>query len=390
MNRMKVLLVSRCQSAARTADAILAERNDLEVETRLLANGSVDPLQGVAYTPDLLVMYDHGAEGELEALQQLPADQRPELIVFGPGDDAKTIRMAMRAGARDYLTIPIDKGELYAAVDEIAKQQRNATQTSHGNLHVFINGKGGSGATFLATNIAHGLAVDDHKVTLVDLDLQFSGLCRYLDLTPKQDILEAIRAVDNMDETAAAAFTTRHDSGIRLLSASDSRLVMNQEISPESMLALIEKYREYNDYVIVDVPRHIDALNAAILETADKITVVMQQSFPHLHDTARLHGIRRNELNVDAHKINVVVNRYSKNLPILIKDIETALHTEALIKIPNQYRATSESVNSGVPLSVVDRKSSVSRGLKEIYATIDESTGTPGPLGRALPSLFRR
>ena len=390
MNRMKVLLVSRCQGAARTADAILAERNDLEVETRLLANGSVDPLQGVAHAPDLLIMYDHGAEGELESLQQLPADQRPELIVFGPGDDAKTIRMAMRAGARDYLTIPIDKGELYAAVDEIAKQQRNATQTSHGNLHVFINGKGGSGATFLATNIAHGLAVDDHKVTLVDLDLQFSGLCRYLDLTPKQDILEAIRAVDNMDETAAAAFTTRHDSGIRLLSASDSRLVMNQEISPESMLALIEKYREYNDYVIVDVPRHIDAMNAAILETADKITVVMQQSFPHLHDTARLLGILRNELNVDSGKINVVVNRYSKNLPILIKDIETALHTEALIKIPNQYRVTSESVNSGVPLSVVDRKSSVTRGLKEIYATIDESTGTPGPLGRALPALFRR
>ena len=131
-------------------------------------------------------------------------------------------------------------------------------------------------------------------------------------------------------------------------------------------------------------------MNAAILETADKITVVMQQSFPHLHDTARLLGILRNELNVDSGKINVVVNRYSKNLPILIKDIETALHTEALIKIPNQYRVTSESVNSGVPLSVVDRKSSVTRGLKEIYATIDESTGTPGPLGRALPALFRR
>ena len=265
MNRMKVLLVSRCQSAARTADAILAKRNDLEVETRLLANGSVDPLAGVAYTPDLLVMYDHGAEGELETLQQVPADARPPLLVFGPGDNAKAIRMAMRAGARDYLTIPLEQEEFFGAIDEIAALKKQATPSSNGNLHVFINGKGGSGATFLATNIAHGLAVDGHKVTLVDLDLQFSGLCRYLDLTPKQDILEAIRAVDNMDETAAAAFTTQHDSGLRLLSSSEDHLVMNQEISPDSMLALIEKYREYNDYVIVDVPRHIDTLNAAIL-----------------------------------------------------------------------------------------------------------------------------
>jgi pilus assembly protein CpaE len=390
MNKMKVLLVSRCQSAAHKADSILSERSDVEVETRFLKNGSVDPLNGVTYEPDLLVVYDHDAEGELETLQQMPADTRPPLVVFGPGDDAKAIRLAMRAGARDYLTIPIDKDELFGVVDEIAAQKKQASRSDRGNLHVFINGKGGSGATFLATNIAHGLAVDGHKVTLVDLDLQFSGLCRYLDLTPKQDILEAIRAVDNMDETAADAFTTRHDSGLRLLSSSDKRLVMNQEISPDSMLELLDKYRDYNDYVIVDLPRHIDAMNAAVLESADKITIVMQQSFPHLHDTARLLGILHNELNVDADRINVVVNRYSKSLPILIKDIETALHTDSLIRIPNQYRVTSESVNSGVPLSELDRKAAVTKGLREIYATIDESAVTPGPLGRALPSLFRR
>ena len=178
MNRMNILLVSRCQSAARKAEDLLAERNDLSIQTRLLANGSTDPLQGLEQTPDLLVIYDHGAEGELEMLQQMPTESRPELLVFGPGDNAKAIRLAMRAGARDYLTIPLDKAELFDAVDEVAKLRRTATQSGLGNLHVFTNGKGGSGATFLSTNIAHGLAVDGHKVTLVDLDLQFSGLCR--------------------------------------------------------------------------------------------------------------------------------------------------------------------------------------------------------------------
>ena len=390
MNRMKILIASRSQRAAVKASELLAERDGLEVDTRLLTNGSVDPLQDVSYTPDLLILYDHGSEGELETLRQMPAEARPELLVFGPGDNPTAIRMAMRAGARDYLTLPLDKGELFAAIDEIAKLRKDTKKSSTGHLHVFINGKGGSGATFLATNIAHGLAVDEHKVTLIDLDLQFSGLCRYLDLTPKQDILEAIRAIDDMDETAADAFTTQHESGLRLLSSDGSRLVMNQEIPPENMLALINKYREYNDYVIVDLPRHLDAMNAAVLEAADKVTVVMQQSFPHLHDTARLLNILRTELHIGPERINVIVNRYSKNLPILIKDIETALHTDSLLKIPNQWRVTSESVNSGVPVVEINRKAAVSRGLKEFHATINGTTDTPGALERALPSLFGR
>jgi len=387
---MKILIASRSQRAAVKASELLAERDGLEVDTRLLTNGSVDPLQDVSYTPDLLILYDHGSEGELETLRQMPAEARPELLVFGPGDNPTAIRMAMRAGARDYLTLPLDKGELFAAIDEIAKLRKDTKKSSTGHLHVFINGKGGSGATFLATNIAHGLAVDEHKVTLIDLDLQFSGLCRYLDLTPKQDILEAIRAIDDMDETAADAFTTQHESGLRLLSSDGSRLVMNQEIPPENMLALINKYREYNDYVIVDLPRHLDAMNAAVLEAADKVTVVMQQSFPHLHDTARLLNILRTELHIGPERINVIVNRYSKNLPILIKDIETALHTDSLLKIPNQWRVTSESVNSGVPVVEINRKAAVSRGLKEFHATINGTTDTPGALERALPSLFGR
>lgn len=390
MNRMKILIASRSQSAAVKASALLAERDGLEVDTRLLTNGSVDPLQGVSYTPDLLIIYDHGSESELDTLRQMPAEARPELLVFGPGDNPTAIRMAMRAGARDYLTLPLDRNELFAAIDEIAKLRQDNKKSGAGHLHVFINGKGGSGATFLATNIAHGLAVDKHKVTLIDLDLQFAGLCRYLDLTPKQDILEAIRAIDDMDETAADAFTTQHESGLRLLSSDGSRLVMNQEIPPENMLALIKKYREYNDYVIIDLPRHLDALNAAVLEAADKVTVVMQQSFPHLHDTARLLHILRTELHIGQERINVVVNRYSKNLPILIKDIESALHTDSLLKIPNQWRVTSESVNSGVPVVEINRKAAVSRGLKEFHATIDGTTDTPGALERALPSLFGR
>jgi pilus assembly protein CpaE len=391
MRKFKVLIASRSRNAAEMAHGMLSKHGQLASEVRIISNGSVDPLSGLVDLPDLLVVYDHNMMGELETLQKLGPESRPQLLVFGPGDDPKSIRLAMRAGARDYLTIPLDQNELFEAVDDIRKATVSAESADSGHMHVFLNGKGGSGATFLATNIAHGLACDGHRVILVDLDLQFAGLCRYLDLDPKQDIYDAIRSVDDLDQLAADAFTTAHESGLRLLSASGERLRMNQDIPPDSLIRLLDVYRKFNDFVVVDLPRQIDALNAAVIESADLITIVMQQSFPHLHDTARLVNVLRNELHVDSSRINVVVNRYSKNLPILLKDIESALQADNIVKIPNQYRLTSESVNSGIPISEVDRKASVTKGLKELYPeAVNTAERGEGRLERAFPSLFRR
>ena len=391
MRNLRILIAGRSREQVEAAQQLMDEQGQHSVEAHVMTNGSTDPMHDRAGEIDLLMLCDEHSQSELEFLQALPANTRPELLVFGAGDDPVSIRMAMRAGARDYLTTPLDSRELCSAVDAIAEDLDANEPGREASLQVFLNGKGGSGASFLASNIAHGIAIDGHSVTLVDLDLQFAGLGRYLDLTPTRDIYDAARALDGMDRLAAEAFTTKHESGLRLLSADGERLYMNRDIQPERLVALLETYRQFNDYVVVDMPRQIDALNVAVLEAADQITIVTQQSFPHLHDTARLMKILRNELHVDNSRIRVVINRYSKNLPILLKDIETALKTSNVVKIPNQFRLTSESVNSGVPLSEVDRKASLTRGLKDNFmpdATVAEAE--PGRLSRALPSFLRR
>ena len=69
-----------------------------------------------------------------------------------------------------------------------------------------VNGKGGSGASFLATNFAHSLVLNENaRVTLVDLDLQFGGLYRYLDVTPKVGLLQALEAAHELDAPGLAA-----------------------------------------------------------------------------------------------------------------------------------------------------------------------------------------
>lgn len=391
MPKVNVLVSGRSREEVQTAVDMLAGNSLCRVEGRVIANGHVDPLHGLSTLPDLLLLCDIQGYGELQSLADTPADERPAIVVFGPGDDPASIRLAMRAGARDYLTLPLNEQDVNELIDQIAEEQTKSNVRKSGSLHVFINGKGGSGATFLATNVAHGLASNNHKVTLVDLDFQFAGLCRYLDLTPERDLLEAIQAVDEMDEMSAEAFTTKHDSGLRLLSCNTDKLHLNNDIAPEQLISMLQVYQSFNDFVIVDLPRHVDLLSAAVLENADRISIVMQQSFPHLHDTARLLHIMRDELGINRSRLNVVVNRYSKDSAILLKDIENALHVDNLVKIPNHYRLTAESVNAGVPLSEVTRKASVVKGLKDFYQSIGGSNeGDSSSSPRSLHSLFRR
>jgi pilus assembly protein CpaE len=391
MHKVKILITGRSNDEIEAAERVLADDPRCDTETRIISNGHVDPLHGVDMMPDLLMLCDIGANGELQSLVERAGGDRPVLVVFGPGEDTAAIRMAMKAGARDYLTLPLDAAEVDDIVTQLASELSAEAEKHAGSLHVFINGKGGSGATFLATNVAHGLATSDHQVTLVDLDLQFAGLCRYLDIKPTRGLFEAIQAIENMDEVSAEAFTTRHDSGLRLLSGRTDELHLNSEMSPEQLITMLRAYQRFNDFVIVDLPRNIDILNAAILESADRISVVMQQSFPHLHDTSRLLQILREDLGISNDHLTVVVNRYEKDSAILFKDIEKALRIENIVKIPNHYRLTSESVNTGIPLSEVNRRASVVKGLREFYQSIGGlQEPETGGAARAFQNLFRR
>jgi Flp pilus assembly CpaE family ATPase len=101
--------------------------------------------------------------------------------------------------------------------------------------------------------------------------------------------------------------------------------------------------------------------------------------------------ILRENLGISNDQLTVVVNRYEKDSAILFKDIEKALRIEDIVKIPNHYRVTAESVNTGVPLSEVTHRASVVKGLREFYQSIGGlQEPETGGAARTLQSLFRR
>ena len=116
-SRQQILLVSRSNDAAEPIQNCFSSAPDIEVKKRIVTNGQTDPLSGVASFPDLLLLrVAPDSLQDLEALARYTPDERPPLIVIGDTSDAQSMRVAMQAGARDFLAEPIVQDDLLAAV----------------------------------------------------------------------------------------------------------------------------------------------------------------------------------------------------------------------------------------------------------------------------------
>jgi pilus assembly protein CpaE len=381
----KVLLASRVSSALRVLQQCLAEQSEFEVQTRLISNGHADPLHGLSFQPDVVVLrFDAEHLAELAAWTGRDTASRPPLIVVGPAGAADAMRLAIRSGAKDFLPEPVVPADLIAALqsvrDEAKRQSRGPGAT--GSLYAIVGAAGGAGTSFVATNIARLLADDAARSTapapmLVDLDLNFAPLSHYLDLRPDRGLLQALEASEGLDELALAGFGAKHRSGLRLLCASSGPAVLSKDVSAEKLARLMEVLTAYHPQVIVDLPHILDSLTATVCSLSTEVVLVLQQSLLHVRNAARLLQILKTELGVPAERIRVLVNRYQKDALVQLDDIRRSLNVEIALTIPGDYRSALESADAGVPLCELDRNSPMARALRQLVSALTGENSVP-------------
>jgi len=390
--KLRILIASRSRVAADHLNRCLADHREFLVSTRVISNGHVDPMYGIEEEPDLLLLHHDTGGLDLQFLaEQGPRDRVP-LIVCGSDDDRDGMRLAMQAGARDYLPASAPASDLLSSLTRLLEENSHSGTSRSGKLIVVMNGKGGSGASFLATNLAHGLVVDAKKqVTLVDLDLQLGSLSRYLDISADIGLLQALEVAQQMDDVSADAYTAVHSSGLRILASPSTRLTQPNDVSLEELDALLNIFLSNNDYLVVDSPNRLDSVTEFVLGRADKIVLVVQQSLPHIQDTARIFQLMTSEFAIPKKRIGVVVNRFTKNALIELGDIRKALHLDDLITIPNHHNLATESINAGVPVAEISKSAPLAKGMREFQAMFEAQASEPAQnfLARALPNILR-
>lgn len=368
----KVLVAGRSKPEISHLAELLKMLPGLTVDTRHMSNGHSDPLYGLAELPELLVLnLSEVWTEELQALSTRSQATRPPMIVVGPADDVEVMRKSMHAGARDFFTKPVPEDELADSVRKLYRDRREAAAQGAARFTVVTNAKGGSGASTLACNLAHLLAItQDKRTALLDLDIQFGALPLFLDLHPEYSLKDVLEAGDSLDATALEGFMAKHPSGLHVLGPPADELMLASDVPTQRLEQLLKLMSTSYEQVVIDLPRQIDPIANLVLERADQLLIVIQQSLSHLRDAGRLLSVLIEDLGVGREKIKIIVNRYDPKHSIKLDDIEQTLQHKGLETLPNDFRRTAESVNLGIPLHDYAPKVALTRELSDLASKL--------------------
>ena len=292
---------------------------------------------------------------------------------------------AMRAGVREVLPSPVTTDALEAAVNRIATKLTGGHGKRAGKILAFIPCKGGSGATFLATNLAYQLA-ETKSVLLVDLNLQFGDALSFVhDGKPASTLADVAHGISRLDASFLAASTVKITPNYSILAAPED-LSKAMEIKPEHIDAILSLALSQYDFVLLDISRSLDALTIKALDRAYRIFPVLQAGLPSLRNAHKLLAAFKS-LGYPADKIEFVVNRFEKNSDINLDDIQRTLGTPNLRTVPNSYKEVSTSINHGNALAEDGRSSALTKSLAEFAVSLSPKTEESRSL---LGRLFRR
>ena len=395
-DKIDIMVAGRSKTVLGVLDKQLQNPN-YNVRQRHISNGHSNPLYGISESPDILVFHlSSMGEDEVNSLFENPAESRPATIIIGPADNMKCIRLSMQAGVRDYLEEPLNDEELQSSLaricGDLASDVSAEQQSSETMMTAVVSTKGGCGASFLATNLAHVMACEGREnVALLDLDLQFGSLAQYLDVKPNHGLVTALDMADQLDGIALNAYMAKHSSGLALMSPLDDEIILPRDIDSTRFGRILDLLKENYSRIIVDLPRQIDELSADIYERADHILLVTQQEFASVRDANRLRNLILTELAVPADHISMVINRYDKNSAVELGDISRSMGIDKkdFILIPNSYKSVAESINIGIPMLEHARNSQVTKAIVEASHQLEgREPGTRTDLvGRVMSNL---
>ncbi len=318
--------------------------------------------------PDLLfVQTGDGWANKISTLQHadISHDENHEmsLIVFGSESDNESLRMALRLGASDYLADTATAHELMPLLSVIADNKISTGKLAE--LFIFVNTKGGAGATTIGLNSAVDIAKHtSDNVLYLDLDFHFGVAADYLNLNPLYSVVDAIDSRDDLDEMSLQGLVTKHESGLHILNFNPETRIENYEKSKQ-IAGLIPILRRYYRYIIVDFSQGVDGMFNSVITQASNVFLVTQQNLVAIKNASSVIRSLKYEYGIASEAMSIIVNRYEKRQQIKLKDIQSSLAGINILTIPNDFKVAIESTNLGKPFVLAKPNSLISKSIHE-------------------------
>jgi pilus assembly protein CpaE len=316
----------------------------------------------------VLIDMDSNPEYAVDLLDSICSTHgRATAMAYSAAPDPEIMLRCMRAGAREFLKIPFDRGVVAEALVR-ASSLRSAVipeKRTGGRLLVFLSAKGGSGVTTLACSYAVSLAKESEKKTLlIDLNLPLGDVAIDLGIRASYSTVNALQSSGRLDASFLATLVVQHDSGLFVLAA-PSELAMVQ-VSDDAIDKLLEVACQSFDYVVVDAGSRLELQHTRLFDESSMIYLVTQIGIPELRNSNRLISKLRGS---GKPKFEIVINRFdSRSREIDDEDITKALTKPAEWKIPNNYALVRRMQNAAT--SLMQEDSPISRAIQQMVESV--------------------
>lgn len=306
----------------------------------------------------------------LKVSQQCP---NCKVLALSDNPTVDLIIRIMRAGAKEFVPIPILKNEFFDSLNKIISQFEEPKKNNKCKIISVFSNKGGIGKTSLATNLALELSkITKESVALIDMNFQMGDITTFVDLKPSFNISYMLENIDKINETFLLSTLEKYKNSSLYILADPPYFKQADNIQPKQITKLFNTLKETFSYIIVDAEASFDGKNIAALDNSDLILLVTVANIPALRNTQRCLELFE-KLGYDKNKTQIVVNRYMENDEIKEDDVEKVLSKSVYWKIPNNYFALMTAINKGVPVSSINANTNIAQSYRDLAQHISDN-----------------
>lgn len=321
---------------------------------------------------DLLMVNLHTlSDADLETLGSIQSIVPPAgCVLLTPALTSRQFKLAMRAGIRHVLEMPLEEP---AVRDELAliAEQLHTNGTHQGRIVSLLACNGGSGTSLIAANLAviHAQQVNQ-RVLLIDLCQQFAGIHLYLSSAlPTTTVADLCAQADRLDRALFEASVQPVLANLDLLAGAGDP-IQAAAMTPESIEQILALACQLYDTVIIDIGQSMNQLSICALDQSVRLCTVLQPSLQQLSAAQRLIEIL-SSLGYERERNLLLINQYNRKTATIGLDVfHDKLGVKPVCELPPDPQQVELAVIQGKPLVQIAPKSPLVQQLTELANTL--------------------
>jgi pilus assembly protein CpaE len=277
----------------------------------------------------------------------------------------------VRRGARDVVDLTRGSGEFKAALDRAIEWTAGVRGTAAigeaaggpapGTIISVFSTKGGTGKTFLSTNLAVALAERSGRpVGLVDIDHDLGDVFAYFGVAPRRSLQELLLLEEGADADEVKRLGTPLAKGVvGFGSAPDPRA---EPIPGGAITRMLRALKEAFAFTVVDATSEYSDVVLSTFDLSDVICLISGlDAISVRHMSIGMQTLQR--LGVPRQRIRIVLNRADSRVDLTPEDVERILSISVDAKIPSSS-LVPRSVNRARILWSEERNSKVAKAIE--------------------------